>query len=308
MAKSTGKLSEAEREQRRVRDCERLKRAAEQLLCSEGWERWVRVRSRNGLARYSVNNQLLIALSRPDATFVAGFRSWLEFGYQVRKGEKAVWILAPLKIRDRDRVSGEGTRETRTLFRAVPVFDRGQVTAGENAAPLEPPCEPLSGDSHEHLLQPLERFAGSLGFTVSFETIEGSAGGWCDAKRQRIVVDAGQPRNAQVRILIHEIAHAMGVDYRQYSRAQAEVIADCVSFVVGSGVGLDLGGETIPYVAGWGESGALEAVSEFAATIDTMARRIEEALDAHRQRGSGGSSPVGSPLTHALRSPGRRVG
>jgi hypothetical protein len=44
MAKSTGKLSEAEREQRRVRDRERLKRAAEQLLSSEGWERWVRVR------------------------------------------------------------------------------------------------------------------------------------------------------------------------------------------------------------------------------------------------------------------------
>jgi len=115
----------------------------------------VRVRSRNGLARYSLNNQLLIALARPDAAFVAGFRSWLELGYQVRKGEKAIWILAPLGIKDRDRVSGEETRETRTLFRAVPVFDRGQVTAGENAAPLEPPCEPLSGDSHEHLLEPL---------------------------------------------------------------------------------------------------------------------------------------------------------
>ena len=47
MAKSLGKLSEAEREQRRVRDRERLKRAAEQLLSSEGWERWVRARSRN---------------------------------------------------------------------------------------------------------------------------------------------------------------------------------------------------------------------------------------------------------------------
>jgi len=155
MAKSSGRFREAEREQRRARDRERLKRAAEQLLSSEGWDRWVRVRSRNGLARYSLNNQLLIALARPDAAFVAGFRSWLELGYQVRKGEKAIWILAPLGIKDRDRVSGEETRETRTLFRAVPVFDRGQVTAGENAAPLEPPCEPLSGDSHEHLLEPL---------------------------------------------------------------------------------------------------------------------------------------------------------
>jgi hypothetical protein len=280
MARSTSRLSESEREQRRARDRERLKVAAEQLLTSEGWERWVHVRSRNGLSRYSVNNQLLIALARPDATFVAGFRAWLELGYQVDKGEKAIWILAPLKIKERDRLSGEETGDTRTVFRAVPVFDRAQVTAGEQAAPLEPPTEPLSGDSHEHLLVPLERFAGTLGFSVSFEKIDGPAGGWCDYRRKRIVVDAGQPANARVRVLIHEIAHAMGVDYQQYSRARAEVIVDTVSFVVGSSVHLDLGGETIPYVAGWGENGALEAVTEFAATIDTMARRIEQALDA----------------------------
>ena len=282
MARSTSKLSESEREQRRARDRERLKLAAEQLLSSEGWKRWVRVRSRNGLARYSINNQLLIALARPDATFVAGFRTWLALGYQVRKGEKAIWILAPLKIKERDRLSGEETGETRTLFRAVPVFDRAQVTAGKDAAALEPPVEPLSGDSHEHLLEPLERFAGSLGFTVSFETIDGPAGGWCDYKRKRIIVDADQPANARVRVLIHEIAHAIGVDYQQYSRAQAEVIVDTVSFVVGLSVHLDLGGETIPYVAGWGEDGALEAVTEFAATIDRMARQIEQALDADR--------------------------
>ena len=277
--KSRRRLSESERDERRRADRERLQRAAEQLLSSEGWERWVRVRSRNGLARYSVSNQLLIAFARPDATFVAGFRAWLDLGYQVGKGEKAIWILAPMKIKERDRLSGEETGETRTLFRAVPVFDRAQVTGGEHAAALEPPVAPLSGDSHEHLLVPLERFAGTLGFTVSFETIDGAAGGWCDYERKRIVLDAEQPANARVRVLIHEIAHAMGVDYQQYSRARAEVIVDTVSFVVGSSVHLDLGGETIPYVAGWGENGALEAVTEFAATIDTMARRIEQALD-----------------------------
>jgi hypothetical protein len=62
------RLSDSERE----RDRQRLKQATEQLLSSEGWLRWVRVRSRNGLARYSVNNQLIIALSRPDASYVCG--------------------------------------------------------------------------------------------------------------------------------------------------------------------------------------------------------------------------------------------
>jgi flagellar motor protein MotB len=64
--KTRRRTSESERDERRRSDRERLQQAAEELLTSEGWERWVRVRSRNGLARYSVNNQLLIASARPD--------------------------------------------------------------------------------------------------------------------------------------------------------------------------------------------------------------------------------------------------
>jgi N-terminal domain of anti-restriction factor ArdC len=137
------------------------------MQCRPQWQRWVRVRSRNGLARYSVNNQLLIALARPDATFVAGFGSWLELGYHVRKGEKAIWILAPLKIKEHDRVSGEDTGETRILFRAVPVFDLAQVTAGEHATPLAPPAEPFEDHRRAHSAQPS---------TASSEA------GWCAAR------------------------------------------------------------------------------------------------------------------------------
>jgi hypothetical protein len=50
---------------------------AQQLLSSDGWQRWVDVRARGGLARLSLNNQLLVALCCPDATFVAGFKAWL---------------------------------------------------------------------------------------------------------------------------------------------------------------------------------------------------------------------------------------
>ncbi len=39
-----------------------------------------------------------------------------------------------------------------------------------------------------------------------------------------------------------------------------------MTFVAAASVGLAVGGESIPYVAGWGEDGALEAVTEFAAT------------------------------------------
>lgn len=79
---------------------------------------------------------------------------------------------------------------------------------------------------------------------MAVETIDGSAGGWCDSQAKRIVVDASLPANAQVRVLVHELAHALGVGY----------------------------------VAGWGEDGALAAVMEFAETIDSLARRLEDAL------------------------------
>lgn len=78
--------------------------------------------------------------------------------------------------------------------------------------------------------------------------------------------------------MIHETAHALGIDYRTYTRDQAEVMVDTVSYIVCAGLGLAIDGESVPYVAGWGEHGALEAVNQFAATIDELARRIETAI------------------------------
>jgi N-terminal domain of anti-restriction factor ArdC len=274
------KLTDAEREQRRAADRERLKQAAEQLLTSDGWQRWVRLRSRAGLARLSLSNQLLVALSRPDASFVAGFKAWRDLDYCVRKGEKAIRIIAPMPIKERERATGEETGETIRLFKGVSVFDAQQVEplpAGE-PTPLQPPTQPLTGGSHAHLIAPTIAFAESLGYTVSFEPIAGSAGGWCDTKAKQIVVDINGPANARLRTLVHEAIHALGVDYQHYPRAHAEVIADTTTLIVLGGLGLDVSGETVPYVAGWGENGALDAVTQFAQLIDDLARRVEAAL------------------------------
>jgi hypothetical protein len=291
------KLTDAEREQRRAADRERLKQAAEQLLTSDGWQRWVRLRSRAGLARLSLSNQLLVALAQPDASFVAGFKAWLDLGYCVRKGEKAIRIIAPMPVKGRDRATGEETGETITLFKGVSVFDARQVEplpSGE-PAPLEPPSQPLTGDSHAHLIAPTVAFAESLGYTVSFEPIAGSAGGWCDTKAKQIVVDSNGPANARLRTLVHEAIHALGVDYHTTPRAHAEVIVDTTTLVVLGGLGLDVSGETVPYVAGWGENGALDAVTEFAQLIDDLARRVEAALStaSDAQQTSGPDSSTG---------------
>jgi hypothetical protein len=86
--------------------------------------------------------------------------------------------------------------------------------------------------------------------------------------------------NGQVRTLVHELVHALGVNYQTHTRPQAEVIVDTATLIILSGAGLDASGETIPYVAGWGESGALEAVTEHAELIDRLARTVENVIAA----------------------------
>lgn len=274
------RVSEAEREQRRRADRERVKEAASELLSSQGWQRWVR--ARQTFHAYSASNCMLIALQTHQRGIVpehvAGFHAWIKLGRAVRKGEQAIRILAPVTVKPRD---GEDGDERRVFFKTTYVFDVSQTDAipGVDPAPLEPPRQPLTGDSHADLLTPLITFAESLGYAVAFRSIPGATGGWCDRQAKLIVVDADVPANSQVRTLVHEITHALGVDYANYSRAQAEVIVDTTTLVVLSGVGLDVSGETIPYVASWGETGALEAVTEFAQLIDGLARRVAHAIE-----------------------------
>ena len=76
---------------------------------------------------------MLIARQKPDATNVAGLRTWNSLGRFVKRGEKGIFILAPMvgkrstKDVATDELSEDATTEgQRTLygFRAVYVFDR----------------------------------------------------------------------------------------------------------------------------------------------------------------------------------------
>lgn len=291
-------LTDAEHNARRQADRERLEQAARALLSSEGWQRWMRVRATNGLARYSLGNQLLIALQKPEATFVAGFRAFLKLNRCVRKGEKAVRILAPMTVRQRESDETDDDDQRRLVFRAVAVFDISQTDAlpGREPLALEPPREPVSGDSHVRLLTPLENLAAELGYSVRHLPLDRGADGWCDNQRMEIVVNDQLPANARVRVLVHELAHALGVGYEQYGRQQAEVLVDCVTYVVCGSVGLDVSGESVPYVAGWGEDGALDAIRQYAETIDAIARRIETAIREHDENDDGVDQADQAPL------------
>src|SRR4051812_41048269 len=244
----------------------------------------MRVRATNGLARYSLRNQWIIASECArrgiTPTYVAGFRAFLALNRCVRKGEKAIRILAPCAVKQHDD-AGEETGEKRIFFRTVPVFDVAMTEPipGIEPVPLAPPAEPIEGDSHRNLIAPLQQLGRELGYGVEIRELpDEGPGGWCDPKRRQIVVASG-PANCEVRTLVHELAHALGLGYDQHGREKAEVLVDCVTYVVCSSVGLDVGGESIPYIAGWGEDGALDAIRKYAETIDAIARQIEDALN-----------------------------
>jgi hypothetical protein len=276
-------LTEEERDARRKADRERIEQAARDLLTTDGWQRWIRVRATNGLSRYSVTNLCLISAACHargiTPTYVAGFRAFLALNRCVRKGQAAIRILAPVTVKDRDE-HGEETGERRVFFRTVNVWDVSMTDPlpGRDPVPLTPPAEPISGDSHNHLIAPLIAHAAELGYTVEIRDLpDDGPGGWCDSKRKLIVIGSG-PANSQVRTLTHELAHAHGLLYDDLGRDRCEVLVDCVTVCVLGSVGLDVSGESIPYIAGWGEDGELDAIREYAATIDTIARRIEDAL------------------------------
>lgn len=287
MAKSNRRLSDAERAERRREDRERLQVATEALLSSEGWQRWVRARA--VFHCYSLQNSLLLAYQCHARGItprrVAGFRAWLKLGRVVRKGEKALKIFAPVPVKERDE-HDEVTGKTRVFFRTAFVFADVQTEPlpGVEPAPLEPPSVPIDGDSHGHLLEPLAKLAGEVGFSMSFTALDGQRGGFCDYGAKRIVIEDRQAPSAKVRVAIHELAHALGVSSERFGRERAEVIVECAAFVVAAGLRLETGGESIPYVAGWGEAGALDAVSEAAELIDEIARRIEDALAGYLEQ------------------------
>jgi antirestriction protein ArdC len=282
--------TEEERAERRAAEREQMREAVEALRTSEGWLRWLKVRRH--FHAYSFHNQLMIAMQRPEATRVAGFRRWLEIGYAVRKGEKAIRIWAPCppsnkQVKAWREAGARPEEEPRVYFRLIPVFDASQVAPlpdfpGE-PVPLEPPHEPIAGEGLADRVPALVEFADSLELGVAVEKIPGAALGYHEPATGRIVVEDVSPEfsaNAQVSVLVHEIAHALvRIDRRQddpkLGYAEEEVVVESVAFSVCASLGLDSGGSAVPYVAGWAEGVEGDPIEAYAELIDRLARRIE---------------------------------
>src|SRR5437879_11272839 len=87
---------------------QRLAAAVEHMADSATFGAWLRARA--AFHDYSFGNLCLIVSQRPDASRVAGYQTWRTLGRQVRKGERAIRILAPCVRKVEDRETGEDVR------------------------------------------------------------------------------------------------------------------------------------------------------------------------------------------------------
>jgi N-terminal domain of anti-restriction factor ArdC len=222
---------------------------------------------------YSFGNIMLIARQKPDATNVAGLRTWNSLGRFVKRGEKGILILAPMIGRKKADSAAEATEDAKQSqaqlygFRAVYVFDINQ-TDGKDI----PTLTEVQGDVGGYR-ERLVKFVECQGITLNYSDKIAPAKGLSHGGK--ITLLSGMQPAEEFSTLAHEIAHEMlhRGDRRTLTTKQVrETEAEAVAFVVSQSIGLDTGSSSADYIQIWhGDANllreSLEAVQQTAAVI-----------------------------------------
>jgi hypothetical protein len=198
---------------------------------------------------YSFGNTMLIASQRPDATMVAGFHKWHEFGRFVMKGQKGIAILAPIVTRakadDTDDRDDSGKPPRRCVgFRVVYVFD---VTQTDGEPMPDSGIRAAAGEPGEHL-EALSAFAGQSKITVAYSADLHGAKGMSEGGK--ITLLTGMTAAETFLVMAHEIAHELlhrGERRAKINKTVRETEAEAVAFVVASAIGLESDG-SVDYI------------------------------------------------------------
>lgn len=276
--------------ERRAESIERLNEATRALQTSDGFRAWIK--ARQAFHDYSFGNQLLIACQQPcvkdaagvprpvadAATRVAGFKAWQKLDRQVVKGAYGIRIMAPIIVKDRDRPDDEDARKV--FFKTVAVFDISQ-TDGEPLPEAPAPTGSIAGTEHDELYRRMLAFAAELGYSVELEAMPDGRKGYCSTADHRIALDKAMSSDEYLRVLTHEIAHALGIGYAEYGRERAEVIVEAASCVALDALGFDTSGESLSYLAQWAGTD-LDAIRADAERIHDIASQIEAAMEPEK--------------------------
>lgn len=272
---------------------------------------------------YSLKNTALIQNQLPHAHAVAGAKKFKEAGFFIRKGEKAIRVLAPTTykcfINEQGRsqslskatkqqkekiLKGELKTEERRAFKNVPVFDISQTTATADDLPKIFPNRPYNFDlttatNTKLLYQSLETYALSEGLTIIDDlttvtpvlgTAKGAYGQGIDGS-EMLFMNPRFTQAEQVPTMIHELAHAKlhsKTSNSNYSSSVKEFQAELAAYIVAHHYGIDTKEESIPYIAAWTKNGQtvedkLAQMEEVKVFSRQMIEQIDTQLMIHQE-------------------------
>ena len=280
---------------------DRLEQGITELFESERYREYLRVMSK--FHNYSINNTLLIAMQKPDASLVAGFSAWKNnFGRNVMKGQKGIKIIAPSPFKIRQEVEkidphtqkpiigkdGKPVTEEKEVkipaYKVVSVFDVSQ-TEGKELPDIA--VDELTGDvdRYKDFFAALEKTSP---VPIAFENIEGGSHGYYHLEDKRIAINEGMSELQTLKTAIHEIAHAKlhDIDLNapkdeqpRVDRRTREVEAESVAYTVCQHYGLDTSDYSFGYVAGWSSGRELSELKSSLETIRSAAAEIINSID-----------------------------
>ena len=307
---------------------DRLETGIQELFESERYKAYLTTMSK--FHSYSFNNTLLIAMQ--GGQLVAGYNKWRDdFHRNVKKGEKAIKILAPAPFKAKKEVQkldaqgrpvmgkdGKPVTEVQEIqvpaFKIVSVFDVSQTEG-----------EPLPSIGVEELTGSVERygeFFKALEQTspvpIGFEDIPGGSHGYYHLTEKRIAIQEGMSELQTLKTAIHEIAHSKlhAIDPEAPAIEQAdrpdsrtrEVQAESVAYAVCQHYGLDTSDYSFGYVAGWSSGKDLKELKASLETIRATAHELITTIDGHlaqlqQQRQTQQEQPQAAPLEQAAEQP-----
>ncbi len=307
---------------------DRLETGIQELFESERYKAYLTTMSK--FHSYSFNNTLLIAMQ--GGQLVAGYNKWRDdFHRNVKKGEKAIKILAPAPFKAKKEVQkldaqgrpvmgkdGKPVTEVQEIqvpaFKIVSVFDVSQTEG-----------EPLPSIGVEELTGSVERygeFFKALEQTspvpIGFEDIPGGSHGYYHLTEKRIAIQEGMSELQTLKTAIHEIAHSKlhAIDPEAPAIEQAdrpdsrtrEVQAESVAYAVCQHYGLDTSDYSFGYVAGWSSGKDLKELKASLETIRATAHELITTIDGHlaqlqKERQTQQEQPQAAPLERAAEQP-----
>ena len=224
----------------------RIEEALTKIDSHEEWTKFLSFHSK--FHNYSFQNSMLIYDQYPQATFVAGFKTWQNLGRHVKKGEKAIKIFAPCKYKTEDKATNDPIYVIKG-FKLVNVFDIDQTEGDEVLLPVL--VTGLKGNvgNADVVYKALQE---ALELPVK-ELSDLTAKGHYNETSKAITINSSLDTIHKIKTLLHEYAHYIHVTHYPDNEPEdlCELIAESVAFIVSNYLNFDTSDYSFPYIASW---------------------------------------------------------